>query len=145
MTADPFWTDLAKQLGVNAAILTVGGFVLKRWIENSMAKRTAEKSLIELKDAIIAMKDEVIKEQLKEIRKRDGEWQEKLDRKDKDFLEFRRKVFSELETARQITRSMNEELKAINEGRFPEQRGDTQMLIDTGSGPLERFADDGGE
>jgi hypothetical protein len=136
---DPFWMDLARQLGVNAIILAVAGVVLKRWLESSMAKRAAEKGLIELKDEIIKMKDEINRQQLMEYRRRDGEWQEKLDKKEKEFMEFRRKTNREFEIQRKVSAAMNRDLKLVNTsgGNVPEERLETAILI-TGLGPLDR-------
>jgi hypothetical protein len=131
---------LGAQLTVLTVVLGIVGFFFRQWIVSSIAKSASEKGALAIKDEVIALKDEVIKTLRMEMREREADHQHRLERKDKDFMEFRRKVFSELETARRISRSMNDELKAINDGRFPEQRGDTQMLV-TGLGPLERFAD----
>lgn len=136
---------LGAELTILAVALGILAFFFRQWIVASIAKSSAEKGALAIKDELLALKDETIRTLRLEMREREKDNQERIERKDRDFQEFRRKVFSELETARRISRSMNEELKAINEGRFPELRGDTQMLIDTGSGPLERFADDGGE
>ncbi len=131
---------LGAELTVLAVALGILAFFFRQWIVSSIAKSAAEKGALTIKDEIIALKDETIRTLRMEMRERDADNQQRLERKDKDFMEFRRKVFSELETARRISRTMNEELKAMNDGRFPEQRGDTQMLI-TGLGPLEKFAD----
>lgn len=127
---------LGAELTVLAVALGILAFFFRQWIVSSIAKQAAEKGALSIKDEIIALKDETIKTLRMEMRERDADNQQRIERKDKDMMEFRRKVFSELETARRISRSMNNELKAINDGRFPEQRGDTHMLI-TGMGPLD--------
>jgi hypothetical protein len=131
---------LGAELTILAVALGILAFFFRQWIVSSIAKSSAEKGALAIKDELLALKDETIKTLRMEMRDRERDNQERIERKDKDFVEFRRKVFSELETARRISRSMNDELKAINDGKFPEQRGDTQMLI-TGLGPLEKYAD----
>ena len=131
---------LGAELTVLAVALGILAFFFRQWIVSSIAKSAAEKGALTIKDEIIALKDETIKTLRQEMRERDADNQQRIERKDKDFMEFRRKVFSDQETTRRVIRSMNEELKAMNGGRFPEQRGDTQMLI-TGLGPLEKYAD----
>jgi hypothetical protein len=132
---------IGAELTVLAVALGILAFFFRQWIVSSIAKSAAEKGALTIKDEIIALKDETIRTLRMEMRERDADNQQRLERKDKDFMEFRRKVFSELETARRISRSMNDELKAINDGRFTDQRGNTQMLV-TGLGPLEKFIDD---
>jgi hypothetical protein len=131
---------IGAELTILAVALGILGFFFRQWIVSSIAKSSAEKGALAIKDELIALKDETIKTLRMEMRERDIDNQQRVERKDKDFMEFRRKVFSELETARKIMRSMNEEMKARDDGRFPERRGDTQMLV-TGLGPLEKYAD----
>lgn len=130
------------ELTVIAIALCIIGFFFRQWIVSSIAKSAAEKGAIAIQTDVILMKDEIIKNLRMEMREREADYRERLERKEKDFLEFRRKVTAELETSRRISKSMNEELQALNDGRFREERANTQMLM-TGMGPLEKFADDG--
>jgi hypothetical protein len=127
---------LGAELTIVAAALGIVGFFFRQWIVSSIAKSSAEKGALNIKDDIIALKDEVIKTLRMEMRDREADWQLRLDRKEKDLREFRLKVMNELATARKISRSMSEELRVINDGRFPEQRQNTHILI-TGLGPLD--------
>jgi len=125
MEADP----LIANLTITGIVLAIGGYAVKRWVVASIAKDTATAGALQIKD-------EIIKQLRVELRERDADWQHRMDRKEKELWEFRRKIQSELETSRRITRSMSNELRAINNGQYPAERGDTQMLI-TGLGPLD--------
>lgn len=120
---------IGANLTITGIALAVGGYALKRWIASSMTKDAAELGALKIKD-------EIIKQLRIELRERDADWQHRMDRKEKELWEFRRKIQSEFETSRRITKSMSNELRAINNGQYPAERGDTQMLI-TGLGPLD--------
>jgi len=123
-------TDAVKgKLAIRGIALAVGGYALKRWVTSAMTKDAAEAGALKIKD-------EIIRQLRLELRERDADWQARMDRKEKELWEFRRKIQSEFETSRRITRSMSNELRAINNGQYPAERGDTQMLI-TGLGPLD--------
>jgi len=137
---DPFWASLTQNLVITGGGLGIGAYVLKRWFVQNMAKDAAEKGALQIKDEVIAIREETIKHLRMEMRSRDGDWQERLDRKERDFLEFRQKTIREFEHVQKFNRATQSDIRKLNDRKsgdsIPQAELDTQILM-TGLGPLD--------
>ena len=97
-----------------------------------IATHTAEKSGSEIYK-------ELLRDVRMELRDRDSEWQLRWDRREKDFLEFKRNQDRENRVFRSVSQATAKDIRtlaAAGPNTIPPERLETKILI-TGMGPLD--------
>ncbi len=111
-----------------------GGYLVRRQMNSNQINDVA-------RDAALLIKDDIIKQQRIEMRERDAEFQERLDRLKADYTEFRQKTKEEFANVQKFNRATQSDIRKLNVQKagnsIPDL--DTQIYM-TGMGPL----DDGG-
>ncbi len=127
------WQPILTNIGITGAGVGIFGYVLKRWVVANMAKDAADKGAVQVHK-------DLTKDLRIELRERDADWQERWDRREKEFLEFRLRVEREHRIFREVSRATVKDIRTLSEAgasTTPPERLETQILV-TGMGPLDR-------
>ncbi len=128
------WQEIIKWIVIGLLGGGGGGYLVRRQMHSNQINDVA-------RDAALLIKDDIIKQQRIEMRERDAEFQERLDRLKADYTEFRQKTKEEFANVQKFNRATQSDIRKLNVQKagnsIPDL--DTQIYM-TGMGPL----DDGG-